>query len=131
MLKRLLKKCHESDQSEYLALLDWRNTTSEGLGTSPAQRFLGHRCKTLLPTTRSGLQPSFPTAADVQAHTQQRQRQQMYYDKHVKALKPIAAGETVHTRLPGSTTWCTGTCKGLFTPRRYKVQVGEGIYQCN
>ncbi len=48
-VKRLFKKCQESGQSEYLALLDWRNTPTEGIGTSPAQRFLGcdvkHVCR--------------------------------------------------------------------------------------
>ena len=130
-LKRLLKKYHELGQSEYLALLYWRKTPLEGLGTSSAQRFLGRRCKTLLPTTKSRLQPSFPTAADVQARTQQRRRQQLYYDKHTKALKPVAAGETVRIRLPGSTTWCMGTCKRLVAPRSYEVQVGERICRCN
>ena len=44
-VKRLFMKCRDSGQLEYLALLDWRNTPSEGIGTSPAQRFLGRRCK--------------------------------------------------------------------------------------
>ena len=50
-VKRLFSKCKEAGQSEFLALLDWHNTPSEGVGTSPAQRFLGRRCKTLLPAT--------------------------------------------------------------------------------
>ena len=50
-VKRLFTKCRESGQSEFRALMDWRNTPTEGLGTSPAQRFLGRRCKTLLPVT--------------------------------------------------------------------------------
>ena len=37
-VKRLFTKCKASGQSEYLALLDWRNTPTEGVGTSPAQR---------------------------------------------------------------------------------------------
>ena len=93
-IKRLFIKCRESGESEYLALLDWRNTPSEGLGNSPAQHFLGCRCKTLLPTTTSPLQPAFPTEADVQAHTRQRQRQQV----HVKPLNPIPVGETIRLR---------------------------------
>ena len=52
-VKRLFTKCHESGQSEYLALLDWRNTPTERMGTSPAQRFLGRRCKTLIPMSQS------------------------------------------------------------------------------
>jgi hypothetical protein len=46
-------KCSETGQSEFLALLD---TPSEGTGTSPSQRFLGRRCRTLLPISRSLLQ---------------------------------------------------------------------------
>ena len=40
------------------ALLDWRNTPTEGVGTSPAQRFLG---RTLLPTTYVRLTPHYQT----------------------------------------------------------------------
>ena len=47
-VKLLFNKCEDFGQSEYKALLDWRNTPSEGIGASPAQRFLGQRCRTLL-----------------------------------------------------------------------------------
>ena len=130
-IKRLFTKCHDSGKSEYLALLDWHNTPSEGMGTSPAQRFLGRRCKTLLPTTTSRLQPAFPTDADVQARSQQRQHQQVYYDQHAKQLSPIPVGETIRVRLPGHSTWSTGICTGLAGPRSYDVQVGERIYRRN
>ena len=56
-VKRLFTKCHKSGQSEFLALLDWRNTPTEGVGTSPAQRLMGRRCKTLLPVAGTLLQP--------------------------------------------------------------------------
>ena len=45
-VKRLFTKCQESGHSEYLAWLDWSNTPSEGISTSPAQHLMGHRCKT-------------------------------------------------------------------------------------
>ena len=127
-IKRLFTQCHDSGKSEYLALLDWHNTPSEGMGTSPAQHFLGSRCKTLLPTTTSRLQPAFPTDADVQARSQQRQRQQVYYDQHAKQLRPIPVGETIRVHLPGQSTWSTGICTG---PRSYDVQVGERFYRRN
>ena len=101
------------------------------MGTSPAQCFLGRRCKTLLPTTTSRLQPAFPTDADAQAHSKQRQRQKVYYDQHAKQLRPIPVGETIRVRLPGQSTWSTGTCTGLAGPRCYDVQVGERIYRRN
>ena len=45
-VKRLFTKCRASGQSEYLALLDWCNTLSEGIGTSSAQHFFSCDCKT-------------------------------------------------------------------------------------
>ena len=118
-------------QSEFLALMDWRNTPTEGLGTSPAQRFLGRRCKTLLPITGSLLQPDYPTEEDRQAINRQKKRQQYYYNRHVKPLKPIAGGDTVRMRLPGEKRWSQGVCTGLVGPRSYGVRVGESQFVRN
>lgn len=60
-VKRLFIKCQEARQSEYQALLDWPNTSTEGMGTSPAQRFLGRHCRTLLPITDMMLEPAYDT----------------------------------------------------------------------
>ena len=64
MVKRLFEKCQVSGQSEYLTLLDWPNTPTEGIGTSPAQRFLEQHCRTLLPTAGSLLKPQYATEKD-------------------------------------------------------------------
>jgi len=48
--KNLMKKAKTDGQDPLLALLDWRNTPTEGIGTSPAQRLMGRRTRTLLPT---------------------------------------------------------------------------------
>ena len=127
-VKRLFKKCRESGKSEFLALLDWCNTPSEGIGLSPAQRFLGRRCKMLLPVTVSKLQPFY---TDKQPQAQQRKRQRIYYNQHTKELKPIQSGQTVRIRLPGKSTWSTGVCKGRVGPRSYEVQVGSATYRRN
>ena len=63
-VNRLFTKCAVSGQSEIRALLDWRNVPTEGMDTSPAQRFLDRRCKTVLPTNTSLLQPRFKTKED-------------------------------------------------------------------
>ena len=47
MLKLLFAKAKQSGESEYMALLNLRNTPSEGMGTSPAQRLVGRRCNPL------------------------------------------------------------------------------------
>lgn len=50
--KRLMKM---AGQDPYLAILDHRNTPTQGLDTSPAQRLLCRRTKTLLPENRDSL----------------------------------------------------------------------------
>ena len=35
-VKQLFTKCRDAGQSEFHPLLDWRNTPTEGVGTSPA-----------------------------------------------------------------------------------------------
>ena len=130
-VKRLFTKCQESGQSEFLALLDWRNTPTEGVGTSPAQRLMGRRCKTLLPVAGTLLTPSYPTEADTRAIMGKRHRQQYYYNRHVKPLQPIVSGETVRMRTPGEKSWTAGTCIGQAGPRSYDVKVGESVYRRN
>ena len=96
-IKRLFTKCHESGQSEFRALLDWRNTPTEGVGTSPAQPFLGRWCKTLLPMTTSELEPQYSTADAAQALQGLKAKQKLYYNQHAKDLPPIPMGDQWHS----------------------------------
>lgn len=130
-VKRLFTKCKASGQSEYLALLDWRNTPTEGVGTSPAQRLFGRRCKTLLPVSGTLLQPRHSTEGETRAMMGMKRRQQHFYDKHTKPLQPIEPGQTVRMKLPGNSTWTAGTCIGEVGPRSYKVLIGDSIYRRN
>ena len=130
-VKNLFKKCKASGTSEFQALLDWRNTPTAGIGTSPAQRLMGRRCKTLLPIAGSLLQPSFPTEEDTRKLLGTKQRQQFYYNKHAKPLEQISVGDAVRMRLPGEKTWSPGTCTANAGPRSFRVQVGEAVYRRN
>ena len=82
-----------------MALLDWRNTPSEGMSTSPAQR-----CKTLLPTAGTLLKPRYDTDADTRALAGRMRRQSFYYNQHARPLTLIDEGATVRMRLPGEKT---------------------------
>ena len=130
-IKRLFKKCKESGQSEFLALLNWRNTPTEGIGTSPAQRLMGRRCKTLLPMASTLLKPRYDTEAEEKALTIRRQKQERYYNRSTKPLKPINPGETVRMKLPGGDKWTQGTCTGKLANRSYTVKVGGAEYRRN
>ena len=53
----MMKKAKQAGTDIYFSLLDWRNTPSEGISSSPAQKMFGRRTRTLLPTTRYLLKP--------------------------------------------------------------------------
>ena len=52
--KRLLKR----SQDPYLALLEWRNTPTVDLDTSPCQRLMGRRTRSVVPIHRKKLESS-------------------------------------------------------------------------
>ena len=55
--KNLLLKTLDNARDPYMAILGYRNTPTQGLDASLAQRLMSQRFKTLLPTARSLLQP--------------------------------------------------------------------------
>ena len=130
-LKLIFAKAKQSGESEYMALLDWRNTPSEGMGASPAQRLMGRRCKTLLPTAGTLLKPRYDTNADTRALAGRKRRQSFYYNQHAHPLPPTNEGATVRMRLPGEKTWTPGTCTEQVDSRSYRVKVGWTVYRRN
>ena len=130
-VKRLFKKCKDSGQSEFLALLDWRNTPTEGIGTSSAQRLMGRKCKTLLPIAGTLLQPRNSIEQETRALTGSKRRQEFYYNKQVKPLKPVVPGEVVRMKLPGQCNWSTGTCTKKVNERSYVIKAGHVEYRRN
>ena len=67
--KRLSRKAKETKGDLHLALLAMRNTPTESMGTSPAQRLLGRRCRTLLSTTKGLLKPQKVPTEEVKTKT--------------------------------------------------------------
>ena len=90
------------------------------MGTSPAQRLMGRRYKTLLPVAGSLLQPQYATEEDTRALIGVKKRQQHYYDKHSKPLPPISKGDTVRMKLLGRNRWDAGICTGKWDPGAMK-----------
>lgn len=95
--KSLIRKATESSSDPYLALLDWRNTPTEGLENSPAQRLFSRRTRTLLPTTSSLLKPE--VSKDTMEKLQQRKaKQQLYFNTRAKELSELQPGDTVRVK---------------------------------
>ena len=109
-VKRLFTKCREDGTSEFQALLDWRNTPTEGVGTSPAQRLMGRRCKTLLPTTDTLLKPQYDINSDTQALRKKKEESRRRYNCGARPLSPLKSRDTVRMKLPGQTIWTPDSC---------------------
>jgi len=95
--KNLIHKAMESKSDPYLALLDWRNTPTEGFKTSPAQRLFSRRTRTLLPTTVTMLHPKVPTNT-VKDFTASKIKQAFYYNRGAKDLPPLQPGDSVRVK---------------------------------
>ena len=95
-VKRLMKKAVHDGKDLQLALLEYRNTPWSDTIGSPAQRLMGRRTKTLVPTTGSLLQPKTIDPTLVRKELIQRRQQQKYYhDQHAKPLKQLKPGDSV------------------------------------
>ena len=118
--KALLKKAKADMKDPLLALLDWRNTPSEGLGTSPVQRLMGRRTQTLLPTHPKLLKPEVDTQTeDKLAHRKQMQAER--YNKKSQRLPPLQSGAAIRMKLPGDNKWSLGSCVKALPNRSYEV----------
>lgn len=73
--KQLLRKSNDI----HLALLDYRNTPSQGTNTNPAQRLMSRRAKTLLPSRETLLKPQVPDTEEQQGLLRQQQLKQAQY----------------------------------------------------
>ena len=94
--KQLLRKSIESKSDQYVALLDHRNTPTQGLTTSPARRLMSRRTRILIPTTGELLETRV-----IQETERQRLRvkkQAKCHNENGKPLPPLDVGDTVRMK---------------------------------
>ena len=127
--KTILTKARESGNDPYLAILASRNTPTEAMDSSPAQRLLGRRTRTLLPTTNRLL---MPTRIDPQKVTRQikhsQERQSYYYDRNARDLEPLEEGDVVRIKpfTMNKKTWDKATVSRRLDDRSYTVDADNG-----
>ncbi|KAK3731844.1 hypothetical protein QZH41_020210 [Actinostola sp. cb2023] len=124
-----MKKSLEAGTDLYTAIQDYRNTPTQGLETSPAQRLMNRRTKTLLPTTKRLLQPRVYYADKKQSQLKQRQeRQRAIYDKNARDLPPLCEGDTVRMKpfRPGERIWRKAIVTEKLDDRSYYVASQDG-----
>ena len=97
--KSLLQKALDSGKDTYKAILDYRNTPTQGMDSSPVQRLMNRRTKTLLPMSRALLQPRVTYPGKDQQNLAKRQEKQVrYFNQGARSLGELAEGDVVRMK---------------------------------
>ena len=120
IVKRLLKR----NLDPYRAILEWRNTPTVELGTSPCQRLFGRRTRGVVPVPASKLMPSSPVEMWEKKAERQRKIQE-YKTRSGRNLPPLQVGEPVLVQdvKARKTQWERGYCRDKLSSRSYVVEV--------
>lgn len=130
--KQILKKAFDAGRDPQLSLLDFRNTPSEGMDSSPAQRLFSRRTRTSLPIASQLLQPQL--VPDVGDKLQERKlKQARYYNRGAKVLQPLQEGDVVRVRpLNRRSKWFKAQVDQHIDVRSYNVRTEDGrLYRRN
>ena len=127
VVKQLFKKAYRDGKDPWLALLDNRNTPTEGLDTSPAQRLMSRCTRTLLPTASGLLNPEVAQGTEEKIKAKREKAKYMYYyDRTAKKLPELELGQEVRIApLKRNHPWKSGTCVEKLSDRSYLVETGS------
>ena len=130
--KKLMIKAREAGTDPYLALLNYRNTPTEGMDSSPAQRLFGRRTKTTLPTVKALLMPKTVTNT-VEKLGDKRKKQANYYNRKAKQLPAFKDGDVVCMQpAKYKSRWQKATVQRQANIRSYDVVTDYGtVYRRN
>ena len=93
--KNLIKKCKHKGSDIHKALLDWRNTPTVNMDSSPVQRLMSRRTRSILPISESLLLPSVvPDFKTKIEHKCRLTKQQ--HDKRAYNLPQLEIGQTIY-----------------------------------
>ena len=113
-----------------LALLEWRNTPTEGMHASPSQLLYGRRTRTRLPVAKTLLEPCVITNVPKMIEMR-KQKQKQCYDQHTHELPKLDNGDAIRMCLPGEKEWSLGQVIGDVGNRSYQVEVNAKQYRRN
>lgn len=131
--KNLLRRAARDGADPWKAILHWRNTPTENMDSSPAQRLMSRRLKTSIPVTNKLLEPSVPGGVTEKLR-RRRQIAKHFYDRTAKDLPELEIGESIRMKpLPSDASgrWRRGTCLQQVAPRSYLVDVEGTLYRRN
>ena len=126
--KSLMKKCRVSREDPYIGLLNIRNTPQEGMTSSPAQRLMGRRTRTLMPTFVDRLKPRNINIENDRKKMEDKRSK--IADRHLnrRTLTPLHVGDTVRMQPidDKNQRWKSATVTKELKRRSYEVTTDEG-----
>lgn len=131
--KTLFKKAQRAGQDPWKSLLDWRNTPTEGMDSSPVQRLMSRRTRTQLPISAQLLKPKVTEGVSDKIK-QRRQKAKQRYDQGAHKLPELEIGDAVRVQpLPTvkGSPWRKGVCTDKLSTRSYIVDVDGSKYRRN
>ena len=90
--KTLQKKATKANQDQWLSFLNYRNTPTEGMDSSPVQRLMSKRPKTTLPIAQHLLEPEIQSERKL---TNKRRMAKKYFDRGSKELPKLEISQPI------------------------------------
>ena len=130
IIKSIMKKARDSKTDIDLAILEWRNTPIQDLG-SPVQVLMGRRTRSTLPCTQAQLKPKPVTVNLYDVLEGKQARQKEWYDKTARMpYTELGKGEEV--RMKTDRGWMPATVvTKCDQPRSYNVERNGRVYRRN
>ena len=130
IVKNLFKKASRDNRDPWLSMLDYRNTPTEGMNSSPSQRLMSRRTRTLVSVVSALLYPKVIT--DVKERFQVKRRMaKSYHDRTSKTLPPLEVGQEVRVAGQKNRAWDSGECLEQLSDRSYLVRVDGEVKRRN
>jgi hypothetical protein len=125
-VKNIFKKCEDSGEDPYIALLNLRSTGRGNL-PSPSEILMGRKLNNRLPMTHKMLKPKIVSHKVREKLIDNKNKSKKHYDKNATALPNLKNGQKVMFKKYPRSTWSQGYIKDFCTrPRSYIVEDENG-----
>ena len=133
IMKHLIQRSKHDGGDMWLSILEWRNTPTPRMNSSPVQRLMSRRSRTLMPCYTPLYKPEIQEAVPDQI-ARKRQQAKKFYDRSAKPLPQLVVGQPVRVKTRPRiehAPWTPGVIKDKVAPRSYIVEVDGRRYRRN
>ena len=128
----MMNRSRAAREDPYLGLLNIRNTPQEGMDTSPAQRLMSRRTRTVVPKASDLLQPQQNQDQKEKLEAKKAKATERFTGR--RTLRPLSVGDHVRIQPIDRTNqpWKKAVVTSSVTPRSYEVEADDGtVYRRN